>query len=97
MNAPLVVASNLTATSGGVVARPVSTPSTSETPEPAVESNTPPAKRRRSDVLDFLTAQAERDEERHKEEVKREEERERAASERADKYLSLFEKLVDKM
>ena len=96
MNAPLVVASSLTATSGGVVVRPVSTPSTSETPEPAEESN-PPNKKRRTDVLDFLTAQAERDEERHREEVKREEERERAASQRADKYLSLFEKLFDKI
>ena len=75
--------------------RPVSTPSTSETPEPAEESNAP-NKKRRTDVLDFLTAQAERDEERHREEVKREE-MERAASQRADKYLSLFEKLVDKM
>ena len=105
VNAPLVVASNLTATSGGVVVRkdPASTPSTSQAEE---EEAIRPKRRResREDVLDFLREQAERDEERNKEEVKREEEREkreeereRAASHRAERYLSLFEKLVDKM
>ena len=43
-----------------------------------------------------MKEQAEREEEREREALAREEERERAATERAERYLSLFEKLVNK-
>ncbi len=79
---PLVVAASLTATAGCVVTTPASAPSAEEG-----RARQPPKKRPRDSqaILDFLREQAER-----------EEERERAASARAERYLSLFEKLVDK-
>ena len=41
--------------------------------------------------------QAEKEEERERQAFQREEERERAAAARSEKFLSLFEKLVDKI
>ena len=48
-------------------------------------------------MLDLLREQGERDEEREREAVAREAERERAAAVGAERYLSLFEKLISKM
>lgn len=91
---PLVVAANPTANTGGTVGTSASAP----TEEEAGVSQ-PPRKRPRDreGILEFLKEQAERDEEREREQLAREEERERAAAGRAERYLSLFEKLVDKM
>ena len=72
---PLVVASNLTATSGGVVTLPASTPSTSGNECEASSSVQP--KRKREDVVEFLKEEAEKEEKRHREDVERDEERER--------------------
>lgn len=90
---PLVVAANPTANTGGTVGTSASAP----TEEEAGVSQ-PPRKRPRDreGILEFLKEQAESDE-REREQLAREEERERAAAERAERYLSLFEKLVDKM
>lgn len=47
-------------------------------------------------LLEFLKEQAEREEKKERQAVARKEERERAAAARADRYLYLFEKLVNK-
>ena len=47
-------------------------------------------------MMEFLREQAERDEERERRAMEREEERERGAAERAERFLFLFEKLVNK-
>lgn len=85
---PLVVSANLTATTGGVVTSPSSAP-------PKERANPPPRKRARVSeaLLDFMKEQAEREEEREQEAVARE----RAASDRAERYLTLFERLVNKL
>ncbi|KAL1268449.1 hypothetical protein QQF64_033812 [Cirrhinus molitorella] len=90
---PLVVASNLTATTGGSVSTSASTPSAS----PKSSQNSRKRPRESQALLDFLKEQAERDEEREKEAIAREEERERAAAARAERYLSLFENLINKI
>lgn len=89
---PLVVAANLTTSTGGVVAQPSSAP-------PREGANPPAPKRARASgqLMDFLREQAEREEEREEQAVAREEARERAAAQRAEHFLSLFEKLVDKI
>ncbi|KAK7889259.1 hypothetical protein WMY93_024819 [Mugilogobius chulae] len=86
---PLVVASSA-ATAGGVVTPPASVAETAEASE-------------RESLLEFLKERAEREEERERlllererEAQAREEERERAATERAERYLALFERLVNK-
>lgn len=73
---PIVVASNVTATTGGSVSTPASTPSVE------ARSSQQSRKRRRDSqaLLEFLKEQAEREEEREREAVAREEERERAAT-----------------
>lgn len=92
INLPLGVAENMTAITGGVVTAPSSTP-------PQEQANPPTSKRARvSEVLlEFMKEQAEREEEREHQAVLREEVRERAASERAERYLPLFERLVNKL
>ncbi|KAG1948866.1 hypothetical protein F2P79_012410 [Pimephales promelas] len=86
---PLVVTSNLTATTGGSVSTPASIPS-----EEASSSQRSRKRQRDSQaLLDFLKEQAEREDERERA-VAREEERERAETAKAETYLSLFEKLV---
>ncbi|KAL1279013.1 hypothetical protein QQF64_025686 [Cirrhinus molitorella] len=90
INPPLVVAANVSATASGVVA------SSSSAPRP--QSTQRPMKRQSSsELIDLLREQAERDEERERQAAAKEEERERAATERAERYLALFEKLVNKM
>ncbi|XP_034552438.1 uncharacterized protein LOC117821960 [Notolabrus celidotus] len=92
VNPPLVVASNLTATTGGTVSTPASAPSAAE-----ASVSQPPRKRTRDreDLLAFMKEQAERDEQREREALAREEERQRAANEQAERYLALFEKLLN--
>ena len=87
INPPLVVAANLTSTAGGVVASSA----------PARERARPAARKRSGELLDFLKMQAEKEEERERQALQREEERERAAAARSEKFLSLFEKLVEKI
>ncbi|CAM4732656.1 unnamed protein product [Leuciscus chuanchicus] len=89
---PLVVSANLTATTGGVVTSPSSAP-------PKERANPPPRKRARVSeaILDFMKEQAEREEEREQEAVARVEARERVASDRAERFFSLFERLVNKL
>ena len=90
---PLVVASSLTATTGGSVSTPASTPAQGPT-----RDRQPGRKRAREEsaMMEFLREQAERDEERERRAMEREEERERGAAERAERFLFLFEKLVNK-
>lgn len=91
---PLVVAANLTATTGGAVSTPASTPSS-----PVGPTASQPQRKRGRDcdaVLQFLKDQADREQEREREALVREEERERAAAARMDTFLSLFEKFVNK-
>lgn len=47
-------------------------------------------------IFHFLKEQAEREEKWHRETLRREEERDRAESERNERFLTLFEKLVNK-
>ena len=91
---PLVVAANLTATTGGTVSTPASAPSAEEARVSQGQRRKRP--RESEALLEFMKEQAEREEEREREALAREEERERAATERAERYLSLFEKLVNK-
>lgn len=95
VNPPLVVAS---ATPGGVVSTPASTSTAEEEAgEDVIEERRPGRKRKReSDLMDFLKERAEREDEREREALVREEERERAAADRAERYLSLFERLINK-
>ena len=51
----------------------------------------------RESLLDILKEQGEREEERERQAVAREEERERVAAGRSERYLALFEKLIEKM
>lgn len=51
----------------------------------------------RESLFDFLKEQAEREEQWQRETLWREEERERAESERVERFLTLFEKLVNKL
>lgn len=89
---PLVVASSSSATAGGVV---VNAPAS--TPEPTNEGRANPRKRpREDDMLAFIKEQAEREEERERAALAREEAREKAAENRANRYLALFEKLIEK-
>lgn len=93
INPPLVVAAaNVSATASGVVA------SSSSAPLPGSEAQKRPMKRRSfSELIELFREQAERDEERERQAAAKEEERERATTERAERYLALFEKLVDKL
>ncbi|CAJ1066230.1 uncharacterized protein LOC117821960 [Xyrichtys novacula] len=76
---PLVVAANLTATTGGVVTSPSSAPPREGAPLPKKRAKIG------EELLKFMKEQAERDEEREREAVAREEARERAAAERAER------------
>ena len=81
----------MTATTGGVESTPASTSSAEEA------GGSSSRKRPRDSLLELLREQGERDEEREREAVAREAERERAAAVGAERYLSLFEKLISKM
>lgn len=81
----------MSATTGGVVAAPAS--ATTETREQPREGRKRSAGR---ELLDFLKEQSEREEQREREMLARAEERESAAAKRADSFLSLFGKLVEK-
>ncbi|KAL7397741.1 hypothetical protein ABVT39_027179, partial [Epinephelus coioides] len=89
---PLVVAAYLTTTTGGVATSPSSAP-------PRERANLTPRKwaRGSEELVEFLKEQAEKEEESEQQAVAREEAREKAASERAERYLSLFERLVNKL
>ena len=89
---PLVVAANMSATTGGVASSSASTSSAEE-----VGGTRTSRMRPRDSLLDLLREQGERDEQREREAVARGAERERAASIRAERYLALFEKLIDKI
>ncbi|KAK7921817.1 hypothetical protein WMY93_008719 [Mugilogobius chulae] len=104
---PLVVASSA-ATAGGVVTPPASVAETAEASEASADQGPEGSRARkrlseRESLLEFLKERAEREEERERlllererEAQAREEERERAATERAERYLALFERLVNK-
>jgi len=85
---PLMVAANLTATTGGTVSASASS-----------SAGQPQRKRPRGReaFLENLQEQAERDEERAREADRRDVDRKRAHTERAERYLSLFEQLVNKL
>lgn len=80
---PLVVPANLTSTTGGAVSTPASSPS--------IEVSRKSQRKGPGDsqaILQFLKDQAEREEKRERAALAREKERERA-----ERYMSLFEKL----
>ncbi|KAM4534029.1 uncharacterized protein PAE49_022330 [Odontesthes bonariensis] len=76
---PLVVAANLTPTTGGVVTQPSSAP-------PREGANPPAPKKARASgqLLNFLREQAEKEEAREEQAVAREEAREREAAQRSE-------------
>ncbi|KAK7878947.1 hypothetical protein WMY93_034208 [Mugilogobius chulae] len=99
---PLVEASSA-ATAGGMVTPPASVAEASEASADQGPEGSRGRKRQRESLLEFLKERAEREEERERlllererEAQAREEERERAATERAERYLALFERLVNK-
>jgi len=90
---PLVVASNLTSTSGGTVTTLASSPSStcsSVAVSPGWEQGR--KRPRESELLEFLREESQKE----REALARQEERERAAEERAERYLALFQKLVER-
>ena len=99
VNAPLIVASNLTATSGGVVCShgPPQEAGPSEEAGPSQEATPPPTKKVKTDLLDYLKEQGEREERLHQQQLEKMEQQNQAAEARADRFLSVLEKLVEKM
>lgn len=87
----LLVAANMTSAAYGAVGTPAFAPMVAERGR---------GKKRAMDIseslFDFLKEQAEREEQWQRETLRREEERERTESERAERFLTLFEKLVNK-
>lgn len=87
----LIVVADTTAAADGVIGTPASAP---------VGPERGRGKKRAMDIseslFDFLKEQGEREERWQRETLRREEERERTESERAERFLELFEKLVNK-
>ncbi len=83
---PLVVASNLTATTSGTVSLLASAPAAEEV---QVSQPVRTRSRDRDSILSFLKEQAEREKQREREAVAREEDREQAVTEEAEQYLTL--------
>lgn len=85
----LLLVANMSAAVGAVVGTPTVT-----------ESERGKGKKRAKDIsenlFDFLKEQAEREEQWQRETLRREEKRQRAESHRAERFLKLFEKLVNK-
>ncbi|KAK7884662.1 hypothetical protein WMY93_027785 [Mugilogobius chulae] len=84
---PVIVAANASASTGGVIT------DTAPGPSHRGGSRKRPAVR---DLLDFLKEDSKRQEIASREAREREEERERAAADRSERFLALFEKLVNK-
>lgn len=93
-HSPQLVVATMNAAGDGVVDTPAFAPAVAE--REGGRGRKRPMNSSES-IFNFLKEQAEREEKWHRETLRREEERDRAESERNERFLTLFEKFVDKL